>query len=113
MIDGIKGNNVQNHITFPVRAGIASQSITQLDHLYTSLKNSNLVTFTIWSSVGDFVDVEKLRQFIFHFGIDKVYIDVPEELSDQLRLDSNSGLSIKPNMLAGFALICALAFLFF
>ena len=52
-----------------------------------SLKDTNKITFTIWSSSGDFVDVEHLRTFIFKMGLDKVFVDVPEELSSQLHLD--------------------------
>jgi hypothetical protein len=103
MIDGIKRNQIKKQpITFPVRAGIASQSITQLDNLFNSLKDSNTVTFTIWSSDNDFVDVEKLRKMIFHFGIDKVYVDVPRSLSDKLRLDdeTNAGFSLSSNLLS-------------
>lgn len=72
MIEGIKKNNVTNPITFPVRAGIAANSIEELKYLYDSLKDSNQVTFTIWSSASDYVDVEGLRKMIFTFGIDKV-----------------------------------------
>lgn len=104
MIEGVKSNNVTNPITFPVRAGIAAQSITQLDHLYKSLNESNLITFTIWSSTNDSVDVKKLREMIFHFGVDKVYVDVNEDLSQKLRLDVNSGFSLKPNLAAGLLL---------
>lgn len=109
MIDGIKRNNIANPVTFPVRAGIAGQSITQLDHLFNSLKDTNLVTFTIWSSESDAVDVEKLRKMIFHFGLDKVYIDVPDSLSQQLRLDNpNSAMSIKPSLIVGLGLVTSL-----
>lgn len=87
MLDGIKMNKIMNEITFPVRAGIAAQSLMQLDRLFKSL-DSNNVTFTIWSSENDFVDVKLLTQLIFHFGVDKVYIDVPELLSKQLQLDN-------------------------
>jgi len=87
MINGIKENQIRNDLTFPVRAGIAGQSLQQLDRLFTSLNATNSVTFTIWSSANDNVDVEKLRKMIFHFGLDKVYIDVPKELEDELRLD--------------------------
>lgn len=107
MIAGINTNNVTNSITFPVRAGIAAQSITQLDHLYNSLKDSNRITFTIWSSTNDSVDVEKLRKFIFHFGIDKVYIDVNSDLSQKLRLDHNFGLSLQPNIIVSLLLVFA------
>lgn len=115
MIDGIKINNVKNHLTFPVRAGIAAQSIPQLDHLFKSLNASNPVTFTIWSSDNDFVDVDKLREMIFYFGIEKVYIDVPKTLSDKLRLDtSGSGLTRKPNLVVtGLAIALLIILLFF
>lgn len=115
MIDGLKTNNVKNSVTFPVRAGIAAQSITQLDRLYKSLNDSNPVTFTIWSSADDAVDVEKLREMIFHFGIDKIYVDVPDALSDKLRLDidpNNSGFSLKPNLVMGLMMIFTLFILF-
>lgn len=86
MIDEVKRNKITNHITFAVLAGIASQSLMQLDHLYNSLCESNSITFTIWSSDYDIVDVEKLRQLIFHFGLDKVYLDIPEMLQKKLQL---------------------------
>jgi hypothetical protein len=109
MINGIKKNNVKNPITFPVRAGIAAQSISTLDYLYDSLKATNNVTFTIWSSDNDFVDVEQLRKMIFHFGLDKVYVDVPEKLSEKLRLDvdPNEGFSVKPNVVMGLLMTLA------
>lgn len=115
MIDGIKRNGVRNHLTFPVRAGIAAQSITQLDHLYNSLKDSNHVTFTIWSSANDAVDVDKLRKMIFNFGVDKIYVDVPDDLSEKLRLDldPNSSISLKPNFVAVLMLIFAMIFFVF
>lgn len=107
MINGIKKNKVSNPLTFPVRAGIAAQSIPTLSRLYDSLKDSNVVTFTIWSSDGDSVDVENLRKMIFHFGLDKVYIDVPEVLSEKLRLDvepSDSGFTLRPNVVMGIVM---------
>lgn len=112
MIDGIKSNGVSNDFTFPVRAGIAAQSITQLDHLFKSLNESNPVTFTIWSSPNDAVDVKKLREMIFHFGVDKVYVDVPSELSEQLRLDVDAGFSLKPNLAIGVSLLVGVFLLF-
>lgn len=101
MIDGLKKNGVKNSITFPVRAGIAAQSIDTLSHLYNALNSSNLITYTIWSSVNDSVDVEKLRKMIFYFGLDKIYVDVPENLSNELRLDvdpgNNSNIILRSN----------------
>jgi hypothetical protein len=91
MIDSIRSHDVKNHINFPIRAGIAANSLTELTYLYNSLKDSNEITFTVWSSfiTTDYVDIENLRKVIFTFGIDKVYIDVPEVLYNQLQLDVN------------------------
>lgn len=84
MLNVIKSEGVTQNITFPVRAGMAAISFEEITNLTNSLPNS---TLTIWSSVMDFVDVEKLRQLIFFIGLDRVYIDVPQELKDMLHLD--------------------------
>lgn len=97
MIGAIKDNNLTNfHITFPVRAGILAHSQTQMLRLQKAVQDTkNQVTFTIWSSDSDNVDIEKLRKFIFEIGLDKVYVDVPEEVSSHLRLDLNPNSSYK------------------
>ncbi|XP_065086271.1 protein FAM151B isoform X2 [Ochlerotatus camptorhynchus] len=92
MINVIKDNRIDeagNVITFPVRAGITAHSLESLVYLYCSVKETNPVTFTIWSSANDAVNVENLRKFIFTIGLDKVYVDVPDELNEQLRLNDN------------------------
>lgn len=92
MISTIKANGVDtvgHTLTFPIRAGIAANSLKQLIDLYCSLKDSNEVTFTIWSSANDAVNIEQLRELIFTFGLDKVYVDVPDELKNQLHLENN------------------------
>ncbi|XP_053683982.1 protein FAM151B isoform X2 [Sabethes cyaneus] len=87
MIDTIKVNKVDLDITFPIRAGIAANSQKELTELYSALSDTNKVTFTIWSSAGDAVNVEKLNRFIADLGEDKIYVDVPEELKEQLNLN--------------------------
>lgn len=87
MINGIKENDVRNAITFPIRAGIAANSVGTLTDLYKSLNITNEITFTVWSSDDDNVNVENLRKLIFHFGLDKVYVDVPKKLLNQLKLN--------------------------
>ncbi|XP_059622831.1 protein FAM151B isoform X2 [Phlebotomus argentipes] len=92
-------------ITFPVRAGIAAQSLPQLSQLMRDFAQTNTVTLTIWSSENDHVDVEKLRALIFSVGVDKVYVDVPKDLLDQLDLGTNSAKRLFPFTLLGLALM--------
>ena len=86
MLNAIKASNISNPITFPIRAGIAAQSVNQLNRLYSSLNETHDVTFTIWSSAPDYVDALQLCNLIHHFGFDKMYMDVPEVLSSRLDL---------------------------
>lgn len=85
MLNAIKDNEVTLPITFPVRAGIAANSLENMQKLMASVQNS---TLTVWSSALDYVDVEKLRIVIFTVGLDRVYVDVPEELMNKLDLDN-------------------------
>ncbi|EFA02695.2 Protein FAM151B-like Protein [Tribolium castaneum] len=83
MIEVIKENDVKQEITFAVRAGIAAQSLAEMKLLKDEVNNC---TLTIWSSEGDEVDVPKLRDLIFEYGIKRVYVDVPKDLRDRLDL---------------------------
>ncbi|XP_019870474.2 protein FAM151A isoform X2 [Aethina tumida] len=83
MLEKIITNNVTHEITFPVRAGIVANSQKLIQELMDVVPKS---TLTIWSSAGDYVDVEKLRQLIADVGVDKIYVDVPEELLEKLHL---------------------------
>lgn len=87
----VTGVNGTHPITFPVRAGIAAQSIENLQNLVTAVNKKSNPTLTIWSSPSDTVNIDKLRQLIFTFGMDKVYIDVPEDILKQLDLDHAHG----------------------
>lgn len=116
MKEVIKDNSVphKSPITFPVRAGIAAQSKFTLENLMETINETNAVTLTIWSSEGDAVDVDKLRDLIFDVGLDKVYVDVPEDLKAQLRLDdepNGGGLSVHQVTLWLSSLLALLAML--
>ncbi|XP_069695619.1 protein FAM151B isoform X2 [Periplaneta americana] len=83
MEDALDRKQVTQPVTFPVRAGLAAKSGNTL----TRLKNINNSTFTIWSSEDDPVDVDLLRELILNtLGRDRVYVDVPKSLSDELQL---------------------------
>lgn len=88
MILSIKNNNITNAhcITFPVRAGIATNSIEQLHDLICRMNKSHKATLTIWSSPGDYVNIDKLEELIACIGCDSVYLDLPAELFKQLKI---------------------------
>lgn len=112
MVDSIKKNNINDTnlpITFPVRAGIAANSDTQLHWLLRSINETNKSTLTIWSSANDYVDINKLRKLIFDFGLDRVYLDVPEEVSSKLNLHKGPGNAAALPTLFNIAYICLCA----
>lgn len=90
MIKVIRLHNVFQPITFPVRAGIAAQSLEQLDKIVSNVNHS---TLTLWNGDGDYVDIPTLRELIFKLGVNKVYVDLPDDLKMSLHLDQNGGVS--------------------
>ncbi|XP_053677580.1 protein FAM151B [Anopheles nili] len=93
MVNAIRANGIDkagNPITFPVRGGIVANSVKNMIRLYCSLKDTNNVTFTVWSSANDAVNVNKLRDFIFSMGLDRTYVDVPDDLYHKLHLEQNA-----------------------
>lgn len=88
MISSIKNNNITNKhcITFPVRAGIAANSIEQLYDLICRVNETHRATLTIWSAPGDHVNIDKLEKLISFIGFDRVYLDLPAELFNQLKI---------------------------
>ncbi|KAF5287584.1 hypothetical protein FQA39_LY15861 [Lamprigera yunnana] len=109
MTDFINRNNINQPITFPVRAGIAAQSIKQLTKLASDLPNS---TFTLWSGIEDSVDIQSLRILIKDITVKRVYVDVPQALQDELHLDQLGGSgNIKPlAVLSLFLIVLVLSF---
>lgn len=98
-----------HEITFPVRAGIAALSYDSLHELVAAVNQTNNVTITLWSSANDNVNVEMLRKLIFSFGLDRVYIDVPHELYEQLDL-SNSASLFQVGIIMLFMLLISILF---
>ncbi|XP_043641826.1 protein FAM151B isoform X2 [Drosophila teissieri] len=108
MLESLNANNILSTgqgITFPVRAGIAANSEEQLHRLVAAVNETNESTLTVWSSAGDYVDVDKLRQLIFSFGLDRVYLDVPEELASQLNLGNPGNGAGTFKSLFGFSFV--------
>lgn len=84
IIEVINLNKITNIITFPVRASLTAHSSQQMKMLLEEFRNS---TLTIWSSPGDTVDIEGLRNVIFDIGVDRIFVDVPDDLKEKLHLD--------------------------
>ncbi|KAL2724186.1 protein FAM151B isoform X2 [Vespula squamosa] len=90
MIDTLTENKVSQSITYPVRAGLAANDISAMKTLIDRSSSFGNVTMTIWSSHGDQVDTKKLSELIKTIGVDKVYVDVPEDVWNNLDLTSGS-----------------------
>lgn len=88
MIEAIRDSKIYGiySITFPVRAALAINSQDTLKYLHEEVSRHNPTTFTIWSAQHDKVDAEQLRKFIKLFGANKIYVDVPEILLNELNL---------------------------
>ncbi|XP_011267179.1 protein FAM151B [Camponotus floridanus] len=98
MINALNKNNVTQSVTYPVRAVFAANDI---DGIKTLLKNTTFTkaTLTIWSSEGDSVDAANLSKLIRDVGLDKVYVDVPEDLKNKLELSAASTSSMSSMMI--------------
>ncbi|XP_070150460.1 protein FAM151B isoform X2 [Polyergus mexicanus] len=92
MVDTLKENKVTQPVTYPVRAGLVANNI---DVIKTLLKNTTFTnaTLTIWSSDGDTVNATELSKLIRDVGIDKVYVDVPEDLKNKLQFSAASTMN--------------------
>jgi hypothetical protein len=87
MREALKRKGVTQPVTFPVRAAMVAKSGTTLASLM-DIPNS---TFTVWSAETDTVNVTMLRKVILDtLGRDRVFVDVPKPLSDQLQLSRDN-----------------------
>ncbi|XP_026668725.1 protein FAM151B isoform X2 [Ceratina calcarata] len=106
MVKVLKEQQVTQPITYPVRAGLAANSVAQIKMLMeTPGLNTANVTLTVWSSEGDKVDVGKLSTLIKEVGVAKVYVDVPDDLRQNLTLSSAASVNAASFMLATSLLI--------
>lgn len=104
MTDTLAENQIKQSVTYPIRAGLAANDIETVKAL---LKNttSDDVTLTIWSSEGDHVDVAQLSKLIKDVGVEKIYLDVPEDLKKKLDFSSASTLASAAILVAGMVLV--------
>ncbi|XP_018058481.1 PREDICTED: protein FAM151B isoform X2 [Atta colombica] len=108
MVEVVTENHIKLPVTYPVRAGLATNDI---DGMKALLKNTTSITgnatLTIWSLKDDYVDVAKLSKLIKELGTDKVYLDVPEDLRNQLNLSSASTMTsaVMMNLIASLVFL--------
>ncbi|CAG9857473.1 unnamed protein product [Phyllotreta striolata] len=86
MMDVVTRYKLTNSITFPVRASLVARSGPEMQALLRGFEDS---TLTVWSAAFDEVDVDRLRKVILDIGVEKVYLDVPDEIRERLELDKN------------------------
>nr|CAD7425926.1 unnamed protein product [Timema monikensis] len=113
MKEALARNNITQPVTFPVQAILAAQSIDTLPDLL-NVSSINDTTLTIWLSEVEAINITQLKKLIDIVGKNRVYLDLPESIMDQL---SSSTPRVAPTTSMGFAvgvgLVAAAASYFF
>lgn len=78
-------------LNFDIRAAIAVRDQKALQNFYKKFKDTNAVTYTVWSVESDEVDAKELESFVKSIGVKNVYLIVSDEL--RKKLDLNNGAS--------------------
>ena len=105
-------NKPSHSVTFPVRACYVANDEKDSDilgKLLEATKGQNS-TLTIWSAKDDVVNATKLSEVIKRIGLDKIYLDVPMELRQQLDLNSAFGARSSASLLLSSVLVALMAF---
>ncbi|XP_015598599.1 protein FAM151B isoform X2 [Cephus cinctus] len=106
MVDIVSSSNITQSITYPVRAAIVVNSISEMQDLLNRTSANN-PTLTIWTGKGDDIDTDKLSTFIKTVGVSKVYIDLPEHIIE--KLDISGAMSLRLGAMTITALVLNLA----
>ncbi|CAB3238788.1 unnamed protein product [Arctia plantaginis] len=85
MLRMINEHRINQTVTFPVRAGLAANSQPVILDLLRETSSLNC-SMTVWSSEGDHVEVNRLRALILTVGLERTYLDVPQDLAAKLHL---------------------------
>ncbi|XP_023934286.1 protein FAM151A isoform X2 [Bicyclus anynana] len=93
MLRLLNNHRINQTVTFPLRAGLASNSQPVVLDLLRETKYLNS-SMTVWASEDDPIEVERLRALILTVGLERTYVDVPRELSARLKLPT-PGLNTK------------------
>lgn len=109
MADVIKDNKIDKipnfAVNFPIRAAFAVKSQPALKQLYDLIKLTNPVTYTIFGKNEDKVNATDLQAFIKSYGVENVYIDLPNDLRKKLNLANGAASLIQFGLLNSIMLI--------
>lgn len=98
----INDNSKPMTVNFPIRAVYALKSQNALNNFYKSVKRNNpsaTVTYTVWSKNGDTVNAAELQKFIKSYGIENIYIDLPDDLRGKLNLGNGASSLVQFGLL--------------
>lgn len=111
MADVIKNNKLDKipdlAINLPIRAAFAVKSRKVLKELYENVKKTKPITYTVWSKNEDKVNATELQQFINSYGVENIYIDLPDELRKKLNLGNGASSLVQFGLLNLIMLIVA------
>lgn len=111
MIDIITDNKLDKihdlAINFPIRAALAVKSQNALKELFNEVKKTNPVTYTVWSKNEDKVNATDLQHFINSYGVENIYIDLPDDLRRKLNLGNGASSLVQFGLLNLIMLIIA------
>nr|CAD7401565.1 unnamed protein product [Timema poppensis] len=112
MKEALARNNITQPVTFPVQAILAAQSIDTLPDLL-KMSSINDTTLTIWLSEVEAINITQLKKLIDIVGKNRVYLDLPESIMDQL---SSSTPRVAPTtsmgLVVGVVLVAAASYFF-
>lgn len=86
------------HVTFPVRAGLAAESIEELLYLTARVTDSSI---TLWSPKTDPVNRKALQMLVHQLTNRHVFIDLPFSIEDDDSMDDNHVQEGHPQQLEG------------
>lgn len=111
MADVVKDNKLDKipnfAINFPICAAYAVKSRSVLKQLFDHVKEKNPVTYTVWSRNEDKINATELTNFINSYGVENVYIDLPDDLRKKLHLSNGASALVQFGLLNLIMLVVA------
>ncbi|XP_025206054.1 protein FAM151B isoform X2 [Melanaphis sacchari] len=101
MVDVLFKNKYMKPVTYAVRASFAVNSISELQYLLETSPVGS--TLTVWcSDPKDIINYPNLVQLINTVGVNRVYLDLPEEMSKIFFETYSTSINSIANNITGF-----------